>query len=155
MTTPVTIQDGAQALQGPATGIVAHAGTCVGGTASSNQVDTWDPGSDALVPATLGYGDLVEALERKVRNTGVRQLSVKANASIAGVTSSVTHVGTGPTVTAAGAAYATLPLLRAKVTTGGANGTSKFQVAYDGTNYQGTVDVPALLPATLVGTADL
>ncbi len=153
-----SILQGSAAIAGPATGTVAHFGTSVGGTAVDRDVNQHEPGSDALVPAILGYGDMPEPLERKLRISGARQLSVKVHASIAATISAVTHAGSGPAVTAAagaGGIVGTFPLLRAKVVTAGVNGSAKIQVAYDGFTYGGNLDVPALLPATIVGIVDL
>ena len=78
-----------------------------------------------------------------------------------GSKSAVTHVGTGPTVTAVFTGSLSGPLLStsigAKITTGGANGVAQIGYYLDGSGdySQYSAVIPAELPAVLIGAVDI
>src|SRR5581483_8760135 len=155
MSISITLQEGNQAIPASAGNVVARVGVTSSGTV--NTCSEWDGGQDAQVPSVVGYGPVVESTERALRINGEHCVLVKANASISGSISSVVKTGTSPNITAAlgsGAPYGNLSLA-IKILTGGALGVAQMQYALDGASYNYAADLPAELPATVVGTADL
>lgn len=119
-------------------------------------VYAFEPGDD--VAATLGDGKGTERVLYHLRNSGVGCLYAGAAVSL-GALGSVSHTGTGPTITAALTAGYTTPLndllIKIKPTLGGALGTATVDVALDGATYAYSYVTPSETPAVLLGTVDL
>ncbi len=128
---------------------------CAGGTVGS--VYTFEPG--AACSDSLGGGIGTDACYAALRGIGSTVRCVVAEPTWTGAPS-ITHTGTGPTVTCALAdgadgCYDDHRFLLT-VTTGGAGGEgAAFSVCYDGATVAETVPVPAEVPAVLRGAVDI
>jgi hypothetical protein len=149
----------------------ALAGVCSNGSPSLSY--TFDPEQIDSVVTSLGNGVLAEAVMTQLRYGRRRVTAFPITPTTAGVIGSITHTGSGPTVTAAALAASGSVLVAGpydslhvavKITSGGAAGTAKFQYSLDavtdaaGTyigSWSGDVTVPAALPAEIVGTVAL
>ncbi len=128
---------------------VSSGGNTAGTTAACYEFDS--PGD---VLANVGYGPGPEGIAAGIRVSETRQVFCRVNGSIAGTNSAVTKTGSGPSITLAGVPRDSYTG-KIKVTKGGANGTATAQIALDGGTYGPTIDVPAEVNASVVGTASL
>lgn len=109
------------------------------------------PGDD--VQATLGDGPGTEDVLSHLRNSGVECLYSGA-AKVDGSLSSVTHSGSGPSVTASGTPLNWLNI-KARVAKAGGLAAAVIDVALDGASYSYSYIIPDESPAVLVGTVDI
>lgn len=153
MTFSTTFLSGDKAATGSPAQIPCVIGCC---PLLSSGIKVFDPGDN--VASVLGGSGLTDLIYYLHRTTGQRVV-----ASIAAPTwsaaPSVTHNGTGPTVTAALAQGASGCFddhtILVTVTTGGANGVATASIAYDGSTAAETIIVPAEPAPHLIGTVDL
>lgn len=125
----VTRVDGALGIEPAETDqINAHVGTCSAGTANVLTPFTDIP----TVRSTFGYGDLVEALCEDIADNGMAY-GMRVTSDVAGVTGTVTEVGTSPAITASGTPNDRYQI-RGTIVTGGAIGTSTVAISLDGGN---------------------
>lgn len=133
---------------------LAWLGVSSGGATAGTTAACYEFDSPGAVLSNVGYGPGPEGVAAAVRVSETRQVFCRVNASIAGTNSTVTKSGSGPNITLAGAPYDSF-VGKIKITKGGANGTATAQIALDGGTYGPTIDVPADVAASVVGTASL
>ncbi len=134
----VTIKDGAFGAGGAIGDACALVGVCPAGTPGTvyafNDIPT--------LRSTLGSGptggDTVEAAALILAVSGRPVVICPVSPSTAGVVGTVTLAGTGPDP---GVSFTGTPLdaykIRVKITLGGARGTARFRIAFDGDNPDG------------------
>jgi hypothetical protein len=136
----LTINDGALRIVPEAIdGISAKIGICSGGTPN-----TFYSFSDIQnLKATLGVGPLVEAAAHLLAVSGGPVYCVPAASATPGSCGAIVHVGSGPAMTAAGAAYDTFQAI-VRVVAAGALGSGTFQYSMDGGDtYSSVIVIPS------------
>lgn len=135
----VTVKDGALgSIAGLGTDRCAVVGTCTGGTANT----VYEFTDLATLVSTLGTsvsgGPAVEAAALILAVSGKPVVVVPTTNGTTGSVGSVTLTGTGPDP---GAAFTGDPLdaynIKVKITLGGAVGTARYRIAFDGDNPDG------------------
>jgi len=129
----VTVLDGGLGLiNSVGQNAIVHAGVCAAGTVGT----IYALGDIPTASSTLGPGNLTECVADTIAVAG-SCYAIPVNQSVAGTIGATTHVGTGAgTVTGSlGPAYQIL----AKVSTGGALGTSQWEFSVNGGAYSAPV----------------
>jgi hypothetical protein len=158
MTFNSEIKSGDQASTASPALIPCLIGCCSAGTVGGigGHCYTFEPGAN--LTSTLGAGPLVDAAYALLRTTKSKVRVMPATPSWSAAPS-ITHTGTGPTITCALADTATgpyddySPLFT--LTVGGALGVAQASIEYDGVNAVENVVLPTEPPAVLRGTVDL
>ncbi len=149
-----TIKSGDRAATGSPAQIPCLIGCCSDGTVGT--IYQFDPGDD--VAGDLGGGPLADAVYHIHSTTGSRVVVSPATPTWS-TAPSVTHSGTGPTVTCALTAGASGcyddHTIVVTVKLGGILGSSQIGIAYDGSTEVDTIPTPTENAPHLVGTVDL
>lgn len=149
-----SITSGDQAQTASPASIPCLVGCC---TAVSSGVYQFDAGAD--VSSTLGGGPLADAAYAILRQPGVSRVVVAPAAQTWSTAPSVSHSGTGPSVSLALANGASGCYddhhLRLRVSQAGALGVGRVAIAYDGVTEIEEIPIPVEQPAVNRGTVDL
>lgn len=141
--TVVTARDGGLGIIQSLDGLSAKIGTASAGTADT---PVYCATKQAAIDAFTS-GPLVRAAIWHFERSQRPLLLVRGTASTAGSAGSVTHVGSGPTVTVTGTPVDTFNV-QVLITTGGALGTSQFYYSTDGSTDQDDMIGPIATAAT-------
>lgn len=123
-----TIRDGALGLLALGSELHVKVGLAAGGTANEPFISS-DP--QTIVDEFVG-GELVEAALYHIARTGKPVALIRAAQATAGSLAAFTQSGTGPLITATGAAPVDAYELRIEILVAGAIGTSTFRYSLDG-----------------------